>query len=237
MKFFKSLTTLVVLIILSSCSEETPNSGRISLTARNSSNSVAAKSTVNQQVSIDQIKLNVSNFELELDSQISDNQNDNWDDNGTFDSQDEVELKGPFVLNLSSGDVNVLATEVPNATFEEIEFQFEVNQDQNSEMFNKSIEISGTLNSVPFVFWHNFEDKVDIDFEDKQKDIVINNGLNSLVLNFDLSVLFDGEDLSLITDTNQDGKIEISPTDADGNNVLANKLKDKIKMLVHLLND
>ncbi|MBA3986528.1 MAG: hypothetical protein H0X63_08165 [Flavobacteriales bacterium] len=99
--------------------------------------------------------------------------------------------------------------------------------------------IKGTLESVPFVFWHNFEEDVEINFEDSNTDIVIESNGDSILINFDLSFLFNTStiDLSSTTDGNGDGIIEISPNDTDGNNALANTIKNLTKEGIDLLDD
>ena len=60
------------------------------------------------------------------------------------------------------------------------------------------------------------------------------------MIDFDLSLIFDstaGVDLSQATDGNQDGTIEISPSDPDGNNELAQSIRNAIKQHIDLLDD
>ena len=59
-------------------------------------------------------------------------------------------------------------------------------------------------------------------------------------LDFDLSLLFNsvgGIDLTQAADGNEDGLIEISPQDPDGNNALANEIRNRMKALIDLLDD
>ena len=64
--------------------------------------------------------------------------------------------------------------------------------------------------------------------------------MQGIVIDFDLGQILDsvnGVDLTLATDGNQDGVIEISPEDTDGNNALAEAIRNKIKEYVNLLDD
>jgi hypothetical protein len=165
---------------------------------------------------------------------------DLWDDDGFLDSDDEIELEGPFELDLLDGQITFINAEVPNGRFEEIEFEFDASTDAQSELFGKSILIRGTFQQIPFEFWHDFEEELELDFDDPSLDIVINSGTESLVIDFDLSLLFNnsfGIDLTEAQDGNQDGLIEISPTDQDGNNALAQQIKEQIKDVIDLLDD
>lgn len=129
---------------------------------------------------------------------------------------------------------------VPVGPFEELEFDFEKSDNPESELFGKSILVQGTYEGVPFVFWHDFMDEVEVDFEDATQNIIITEGTESITINFDLLGIFGqdfGIDLSAATDGNGDGTIEISPMDEDGNNDLADALKEAIKNHIELLED
>ncbi|MFD0992259.1 hypothetical protein [Tenacibaculum geojense] len=236
MKLIKPLLTVALLVAFYACSDETPEPGTIQLSAKSNITASAGKNAKNQEVIVEEFLVNVSKFELEIDVEHEDD-SDDWDDNGYYDSMDEIALDGPFVLDLTALPTNFLDFQVPNATFEELEFEFDKSEDQNSELFNKSIQVKGTINNTPFVFWHDFEEEVEVDFEDEQSDIIVNNDLNSVVVYFDVANLFSVEELANVTDNNEDGVIEISPTDMDGNNELAVSLKNKIKTLISLLDN
>lgn len=72
-----------------------------------------------------------------------------------------------------AGQISFLDVTVPNGRYEELEFKINKNIDENSEMFGKSVLLKGTINDVPFVYWHDFMDEVEVDFEDPTMDISI----------------------------------------------------------------
>ena len=231
-------------LLIISCSNDESKTGSLSVSAKATLTNPTNKSTVNRSaltgVVVNKFLLNVTEFELDLDIDHQDDGNESWDDDGFFNYNDEFKLKGPFILNLMQGQISFLSVDVPNGKYEEIEFKFAESTVSNSELFGKSILIEGTINNKPFIFWHDFTGEVEVDFDDPQFDILIQNNANSLVINFDLASLFNSvsdDDLYMATDGNMDGVIEISPYDTDSNNVLANTLKDKFKMLIDLLND
>ena len=79
-----------------------------------------------------------------------------------------------------------------------------------------------------------------MDFEDPTFDIAISSTPESIVIDFDLSLVFDstvGVNLSQASDGNADGTIEISPSDPDGNNDLAQSIRNAIKAQIDLLED
>lgn len=194
----------------------------------------------NSAIEITDFLINIKEFELELDIEDTDDDNELWDDNGYFDYEDEIELTGPFELDLMTNQFSVVAVEIPNGIYEEIEFKFEKSTDTNSDLLDKSILIKGTIDGTPFEFWHDFEDEVEVDFDNAEYDLTINNNGTDLTINFDLTNVFNsvvGIDLSQATDGNANGVIEISPSDPDGNNAIAEQIKDKIRDYIDLSED
>lgn len=243
-KLFKSILLFFAGILIVSCAKDDSTTGSLAISAKATIANIASKnSTINKsnsQVVINNFLLNIKEFELEVDDNEQDDDNEQWDDDSYYNYDDDLELKGPFELDLMLGQITFLSVDIPNGVFEEIEFKFDKSTDATSELFGKSVLIKGTIDGTPFVFWHDFNEEVELDFEDPQFDIMVQNDANSLVINFDLSLLFystSGIDLSQATDGNSNGIIEISPYDTDGNNALANQLKDKLKMLIDLLDD
>ncbi|MFH4963657.1 hypothetical protein V8G69_01520 [Gaetbulibacter sp. M235] len=248
----KRITILVftlALILSSSCSnnETDSNVGKLNISAKSSFTNVTGKSSsikgTNGDIVIEDFRMNLSKFELELDLEdenYQDDQNEQWDDDGYYDFEDEIELIGPFELDLMSGQISFLNIPVPVGNYDELKFKFEVSTDPSSDLLDKSILIQGTINGTPFIFWHNFDDELEVDFEDAQFDISVTQNGQGIVIDFDLGQILDsinGVDLTLATDGNQDGTIEISPEDTDGNNALAEAIRNKIKEYVNLLDD
>ena len=253
--YLKSLAfALVILLLFTNCSndqDDDPN-GQLRLSARatldgGTSAKASTAKTINADLEITDFLINIREFELEVDDDGFESDEDDsfedddlWDDDGYLDFEDELELEGPFELNLLEGQITFLNVEVPNGRFEELEFEFDASTDAQSDLFGKSILIRGTYRETPFEFWHNFEDELELDFDDPSLDIVISGNTESLVIDFDLSMLFNdsfGIDLSEAQDGNGDGIIEISPTDQDGNNALAAQMKELIKDVIDLLDD
>ena len=253
MKLLNQMMALGVfsLLTLISCSKEESggDSGKLALSAKanttsgSSSKQAFASKSVAEGLVVTDFLINLVEFELEVDVEefeMEGEQNDDWDDDGYFDFEDEIELEGPFTLDLMAGEISFLNVSVPNGRYEELEFKINKNKDENSELFEKSVLIKGTVNDVPFIFWHDFMDEIEVDFEDPSIDVAISGNTESLVINFDLALLFSaagGVDLSQATDGNNDGIIEISPRDEDGNNQLAQSIRNKMKEVIDLLDD
>ncbi len=248
--------TICALLFLVSCSDnnDTPysdNKGQLRISAKSTYTNTSGKSNTVNKVSVNDLEitkllLNIKELELEVDNDTdsdtdTDNENDDsWDDDGALDADDELELAGPFEIDLLSGKVTFLDAALPTGTFEELEFKFAPSTDTTSVLFEKSILIEGNINGTPFVFWHNFKEEVEVDFEDTQVDFEISESGNDITVVFDINQVFDlstGIDLSTVSDGNGDGVIEISPNDPDGNNDVAQNIKNKIKSTIDLLDD
>ena len=76
----------------------------------------------NSTIEITDFLINIKEFELELDIEDTDDDNELWDDNGSFDYEDEIELTGPFELDLMTNQFSVVSVEIPNGIYEEIKF-------------------------------------------------------------------------------------------------------------------
>ena len=232
--FLLSLTLLM--LIGTSCTKDEVNNPnlRIKASATNtfSQSRTASRTAFNAEVTISEFKLNIKEIELEFDEAYFDVVNDS-----IIDSEDEIELQGPFELDLLTGTTNITSLELPEANYEEIEFEFDRSTDQSSDMFNKTVVIQGTIDTIPFIFWHDFEEEIEVDFENEITDITITSSLTEIIINFDLNAMLSQVDLSTAVDGNEDGTIEISPEGADGNNDLAELLKDQLKAAAELLDD
>ena len=243
------LLLLTLALICYSCTNNENDSsvGKLNISAKSSFTNLTGKNSSAKgmigNIVIEDFRMNLSEFELEIDLEddnYEEDQNELWDDDGFYDYEDEIELMGPFELDLMSGQISFLNVTVPVGNYDELEFKFDVSTDSSSDLFNKSILIQGTIDSTPFIFWHNFNDEVEVDFEDAQFDIAVTQNAQGIVIDFDLGQILNsvnGVDLTLATDGNQDGTIEISPEDTDGNNALAEAIRNKIKEYVHLLDD
>lgn len=233
MKKLKNLLGIItLLIVLTSCSNDSDsNQGRLNILARATYSPNANRTTLNGDVVLTSFKINLREIEFEF-AEGSDDDDDNSgdsDDDGFYDSDDEFELYGPFELDLLNQNAPVTTVTVPNGTYEEVEFKLHKSTNSASAMFNKSIEITGTINGTPFVFWHDIDEDFEIDYEDTNQNLVISNNSYDLVFNFDLNQVLSQIDLSSAVDGDGDGLIEIGPNDTDGNQALANLIEDSIE--------
>ncbi len=243
------LLVLGVALNLTSCSKDEVGDGKgtVAIGASASFSPAAAGKTASAAkmdgLTIDNFLINLVEFELEVDLEEGMNaqgEDEDWDDDGAFDFEDEIELQGPFTLDLLAGSIEFLNVAVPNGRYEEIEFKINKNKDPESPLFEKSVLIEGTINQTPFVFWYDFMDEIEVDFEDPTVDLTVQETETGVVIHFDLNALFSsasGIDLSQARDLNEDGVIEISPEDTDGNNELAQQIRNRMREIIDLLDD
>lgn len=185
-------------------------------------------SSVDENVSLSSFLINFEEIELEFaDGEVN-----------PYGSDDDIELKGPFEFDLLSGEsFELVDIRIPNGVYEEIEFEFDKSKNPESELYGKSMQLKGEINGIPFVFWHDFEEEIEIDFEDRGQNLIIDNNQIDILINFDLNAVIAMVDLSTATDNDGNGIITISPRDEDGNNDLAEAIKEAIKDQIELMED
>jgi hypothetical protein len=177
-------------------------------------------------VALSSFLINIEEIELDYD--------DDYDE-GNDSVATDLELKGPFEINLLKDGIALQKTiskslNLPNGTYDEIEFEIDYSENPNSVIYQKSIEIKGSIDGKQFIFWTNEEFEIEKEFENK---LVINNNNNqTITVAFDLTNLFNknngGVDLSEAKDGNNNGIIEIYPGNNDGNNELYDTIEDSI---------
>ncbi|MCW5519067.1 DUF4382 domain-containing protein [Aureitalea sp. L0-47] len=238
MNTLKKIALLFMTIFISvvaSCSKDDTQAplenGMANTTVSASANLFAGRSSF---LEIESFLINIKEIELEFDD-------DNSGSNSNGNNFSDLELEGPFELFFTpqGTTVPVANLQIPLGDYEELEFVISRGKDSSSALYDKSVLLSGNIDGVPFLFWYTFWEKLEIDFENSQTDITIQNNGEEIVFNFDLSVLFNNAfvDLTSAQDGNGDGIIEISKNDPDGNNDLADRIKDLIKENIDLLDD
>lgn len=184
-------------------------------------------------VELSRFLVNIEEIELEYESIV--------DEDNFYGSDDEIELRGPFELNLlSSEPIPIVNINIPRGVLEEVEFEFDKNNNQESDLYNQSMRMEGTINGIPFVFWHDFEEEIELEFDNDNSNGMIIDNENTFLINFDLNFILDGTaavDMSTAVDGDGNGIIEISPRDNDGNRDLAEAIKQAIKNQIDVFED
>ena len=238
MKNLKTLIGIIVLLIMMvSCSNDNSSSTSKMRIFGKATYSNAAKTNItlsplNSGVVLTSFKINIKEIEFGIaegngDGEDNDNDSDDNDD-GIFDGEDEVGLFGPWELDLLNQTAPVTTVNIANGTYEEVKFKLNKSLVSTSDLFNKTVEIRGTINGTPFVYWHNLESEFEIDYEDTAQNLVVSNGSFDLIININMDEVLSNVDLTSAVDGDGDGLIEIGPDDTDGNNALAQQLNDQM---------
>ena len=212
---------------LGSCGKEDKGNAKVSFQAVNSGTRM--KTTPVTGVVINSFKVNIDEIEFEF----YDSPNDQFPDGESY---SELELEGPFEVDLvSNGNTQltnlVAGVQLPQATFDELEFEFERSENRASPLFGRSILVQGTINGVPFEYFTTMDEfAVELEFE-PPVDLTVAGGV-SVVVSIDLAAIFNplqgGVNISGARDGNGNGTIEIHLLDNDGNRALADRLDDAI---------
>ena len=246
MKTKKITQTIIAILLVAftiSCSKDnstalTP-SGNVALKAKATINNTAAKNNASAKglsLNITSLKINIKDIEFGVN-----------EEEGELDSPNDsiyhnLELDGPFLLDLAIGNtsIDIANIEIPNNVYNKVQFELNKNTDPNSSIYGKSIEIQGDINGVPFIFWTDAEEEMEINFSALNTNIVVDGTTTTTTINFDLSAIFGTAstiDFSAAVDGNADGVIEISPDNIDGNADLADLIKNLLKEDTDLEND
>ncbi len=242
MENFKKVFAVIVLFaLMSSCSSDNSSSNNtMKVSARASYTPGAARSSATSAavVALTSFKINVREIEFKLadengeDGEHNDGNEDhgNGDDNhdGVYNGEDEVGLNGPWELDLLNQTAPITTVTIADGIYEEVELKLSKSLVATSPIYNKTVEIKGTIDGVPFVFWNDFNQQFSIDYHDAAQNLVVSNSSFDLVFNIDLNQVISQVDLSAAVDGNGNGVIEIGPNDTDGNNALAEELNNHI---------
>ena len=228
----KKISILALLaLVISSCTNDSASEGNVTLKASAVSatgkTSLTARTAASTVVLTD-FKINIGNIEFETD--IDDAMY------STDPIHDDVKLVGPFLLDLLDPNLTlspfITAVSVPNARYEEIEFNFEKST-VVGEMNGKTYLIKGTINGKPFIIWSDEDAELELDFEDHNKDFTINSNDISLNIKIQLDALMNKlttlANQGLFLDTDGDGVIEISTGTDDSHNDIGDFIKNLLE--------
>ena len=229
----KKMSILFSLALLAmSCTEkEASTTGNVSFKASSSLTSGKAKLTGKSSVStivLTDFNINIGSIELETDT-----------DDDAFNNMPvfkDVKLVGPFLLDLLDPNKSLVqhitTLEVPNAKYEDIEFNF-VKGLLEGDLKGKTYLINGTINGKKFAIWSDKEVELEIDFIDPTKDFIVNGNDINLNIKIKLNAIMDKLVLlssqGLLVDTDADGIIEISTSNDDGNASIGEQIRKLIE--------
>ena len=239
MKNFKFLFLALFTIAIVSCSSDDSigngNEGGISLTI-SAVNPTASKTFNGQKKQVAEVIF--TDFRISIRDVIFKNDDDS---SSSLDNIDEIQFRGTYQIDLLDNG-NALSQTignvfVPDGRYKELRFKFHKDEDLSptDNLFDRSIYIEGTIDGVPFVFWHDTSENLDLG---RSTGVVVQDGIVDFIVQFDISQFLSSLnqiDLGQATDDNGDGLIEIFPNDEDGNQDIAKDLKENIKFAADLM--
>ena len=239
MKKLKAFSAIVLLLaLMTSCSSDhssSNNTMKISAKATYSAAARLSSASQNTGVVLTSFKINIKEIEFKLADTLhgdgdGEGHHGNGDHNhdGLYNGDDEAGLNGPWELDLLNQTAPITTVTIANGTYERVELKLSKSLVSTSPLFNKTLEVTGTINGTPFVFWNNFEQEFAIDYHNPATNLVVSNSSFDLVFNIDLNQVLSEVNLNAAVDGNGNGIIEIGPDDTDGNNALALQLNNHI---------
>lgn len=233
----KTSILALLVIMISSCTDNLSTSGNVSLkasavsaTGKTSTTARTAASTV----VITDFKINIGKVKFELDEE-----DEMYHTDSIYD--DDVKLVGPFLLDLLDPNKTlsqfITSVNVPNAKYEEIEFKFEKSI-QPGEMEGKTFLIKGTINGKNFIIWSGKDAELEMDFDDPTKDFTVNSNDVNLNIKIQLDALMAKlttlANQNLVQDTDGDGVIEISTDNDDGHHDIGEQIRNLLENEIDL---
>jgi hypothetical protein len=223
----KMFLGLLVLIFFSACSKD-DESGSVNLTFVGINQTFkSTNKSLETEVKITDFRLSIRDVEFKKEE-------------SDLDSTD-VEFRGPFDVDLMS-ETDALSQTlgtvvVPNGTYKVIRFKLHKSKEraQSDPLYDRSIYMQGTIDGVPFEFWHDTSENFDIE---NIGGIVVNGNTVDITVQFVIDQFLNSLhviDLSQAQDEDQNNLIEINPDDDDGNGDIADDLKENIKEAADLI--
>jgi len=228
------MACLLILLVMS-CSKDSVNGSGINLSfsAINPINTNSTVSTRNTNANVV-----FTDFKISIRDVVFKNDDDS---NSSLDT-DEIQFRGPYQIDLLNGSDALSQTIgnafVPDGRYKELRFKFHKDEDLpvTNALFDRSLYIEGTIDGIPFIFWHDTSENFDVG---RATGVLVQDGVVNLTVQFDISQFLNSLnqiDLSQATDDNNNGIIEIFPNDEDGNQDIAQNLKENIKRSADLMN-
>lgn len=230
-------TAILAIIALTtlSCTQDNTTDGNVTLKASAvvSNTNLTARTTTDPVVVLTDFKVNIGSIKFETDVEDERHSEDP--------THEDVKLNGPFMLDLLDPNTTlsqiITSLSVPDAQYEEVKFKFTPSL-VDGEMLGKSFLIKGTVDGKNFLISSSRESEVEVDFEDASKDFTINS--NDLTINLKMSLngiitrikTLAGQ--GLLTDTDNDGVIEITTNSDDNHHDMGEGMRDLLEHETHL---
>ena len=141
---------------------------------------------------LNEMYINISEIEFDISDEMEDSQLDGEK------VYSDIELKGPFPINLLSEQAlngwTLATTNVPNGTYEEIEFEFDVYKGNNENFANlvgNTIYVLGSFDVgemvIPFVI--KSDEELEIELEYENRPLVLDGDKSKVFIDLDLNAV------------------------------------------------
>ena len=230
-----NLIALFFLLMVFGCSKDETHEAGIKLKVSAINPTIQSKLVTSNKLLNNSIIF--TDFKISIRDVVFKNDND---ENSNLDT-DEIQFRGPYQIDLLNGSDALTQTIgnafVPDGLYKELRFKFHKDEDlaTTNDLYDRSIYIEGTIDGIPFVFWHDTSENLDIG---RSTGVLVQDDIVELTIQFEISQFLNSLnnlDLSQAKDENNDGLIEIYPNDEDGNQDIAYELKENIKMAADLM--
>jgi len=217
---------ILATFILAACSKD-EDSGSVSITFKGVNETLKSANKAATVVEITDFKLSFRDVEFKADE-------------SEFDTND-VQFRGPYDVDLMSETDALSQTigtvDIADGTYNIVRFKLHKSKDRSIDdpLFDKSIYLEGTIDGIPFEFWHDTSENFDIE---TTSGIIVSGNSVEVVVEFNIDQFLNSLhniDLSLALDDDGNGLIEINPNDDDGNGDIADALKENIKEAADLI--
>ncbi len=236
MKTLKQLALFVAVMMLSiSCEKENNDDGsKVHLLIKRSISNLKSTTVIPLDIlTLNSFKVNISEIEFDLTDESEEMLSDS-----IIESQ---ELNGPFLLDLMDegavGGLLLGTTIIPNAKYEEVEFDFEPSKDQpNTEMYGNSIIIKGTFKNKQFIIKTDKEMEMEIEFPNQTNMNLTGQDL-SLFIEINIAKVMttiSNINFDIAKDGNTNGIIEITSDNTDGNKHLLDAIVKSIEESIEI---
>ena len=228
MNLFRNLFLVALSIgVLTGCNDDDDNSNtsRVNVALKTSTANTLKNIGAVDLLEITDFRINISEIEFDI--------NDDMEDAVLAGDSvySDLDLEGPFLIDLVKEDsvsavIQLATANVPNAIYEEIEFEFDVySKDKNEAIYGYTMIVNGTYNTTPFAIMSDEELEIELEYANGFKLDGVDSNLYIDLNLARLKTLVAAIDFSAAT-PNADGTIIISK---ESNVAILKKFEDAVE--------
>ncbi|WP_430814456.1 hypothetical protein [Carboxylicivirga sp. RSCT41] len=172
MKLIKNLIVLALsIVVFSACNNDDSSiaeTSKVKVAIKTTPASLKSMESTTEPLLLETFNICIGEIEFDINDDMEDVLPEG---SPTF---SDVELEGPFLVDLLAANaetgIDLASVHVPNAVYEEIEFEFEpYDENEPAEMSGNTIVATGTNNGTPFTIISQEELEVELEYENGYK--------------------------------------------------------------------